>query len=93
MESTEPLGATNMDTEANYELQYAVAQETLDHFNKPKLNLLEGVEYDKELITQVAVFVAVFFAIVFLLRRWCRKSKTRNTVYLPMAGDQQSAHK
>ena len=87
MESTEPLAATNIAGEANLELQYAVAQETLDQFNQPKLNLLEGVEYDKDMVIQVVIFVVVFFVIVALMRRWCTKTKSRNTVYLPMAED------
>ena len=87
MESTEPLEATNIGGEANLELQYAVAQETLDHFNQPKLNLLEGVDYDKDMVIQVMIFVVVFFVIVALMRRWCTKTKSRNTVYLPMAED------
>ena len=70
------------------------------------------------MIMQVAVFALVFFVIVGLIMRRCKKVKTRTidlvsspsegksnsairadlesnekTVYLPMAGDQRSAHK
>ena len=72
MDQIEPPGTTNFEAETNYEIQYALAQETLDHFNKPKLNLLEGVDFEKDMVMQAMIFVVVFFAIIFLLRRWCK---------------------